>query len=290
MQMTDTFVDVRVGVEHFRELATHIALLPERIRPRYFTVGERVRNKDTSRIDDSARYEAFVDDHVRKLTGFYLQGEGIRFGLIVGETRNAQHESTHVGCSVLLRGSKWRVTDYVMLLKELCAVPGVERADACRRAEWRDRHLLVKSLPQFSMQVTLGVDMSAYLPGVYWWTVFSDKLTDRHRLDVAELATFAGHSERWATKDGAGLNAFRLFNLPDDWERNRDRICSFLESHPNFFSMSRIVGLIGGAESKEAFDHVTQPYMAGFAPWESQVRLREIEIERSAPTRQASIS
>jgi hypothetical protein len=70
-------------------------------------VGARVRNKDASRVDDTARFSAFVDERVDRVSGFELIGDRIRFGFVVGETRNERHESTHVGCSVLLRGKRW---------------------------------------------------------------------------------------------------------------------------------------------------------------------------------------
>ena len=164
--MTDSLVDVRVKVASFRQLAHRVASLPEPFRPAYFTVGERVRNKDASRVDDPTRFSAFVDDHVDRVSGFDLIGDRIRFGFFVGETRNERHESTHVGCSVLLRGKQWAPNDLTTLLKQLCLASGVERADACRRDEWQYRHLCTKKLPQFTIDRTLGVDMSACLPGL----------------------------------------------------------------------------------------------------------------------------
>jgi hypothetical protein len=265
--MTDSFVSVRAKVASFRQLAHRVASLPEPFRPTYFTVGERVRNKDTSRVDDPTRFSAFVDDQVGRVSGFDLIGDRIRFGFFVGETRNERHESTHVGCSVLLRGKQWVPNELMRLLKQLCLTSGVERADACRRVEWQYRHLCTKKLPQFTIDRTLGVDMSACLPGLYWWTAFSDELAARHRLDVEELAEFSGHSERWFTEDRAALNAFRLYELPDDWEKERPRVSAFLESHANFFSMTRIAPQLEAAESKEQFDEATRPYWAGAVPW-----------------------
>jgi hypothetical protein len=127
----------------------------------------------------------------------------------------------------------------------------------------------VKKLAQFTVQQTLGVDMSAFLPDLCWWTVFSDELSDRHHLDVTELAAFSRHSERWFTEDHTGLNAFRLYDSPDDWEQEKGRISTFLETHSNFFSMTRIATLLDEAETKEQFDEATCPYWAGAVPWES---------------------
>jgi hypothetical protein len=268
MQMIDSFVDVEIKLASFRQLAHRVSSLPAPFRPTYFTVGERVRNKSASRVDDTERFSAFVEDHVSNVSGFDLIGERIRFGFFAG-TRNARHEPTHIGCSVLLRGKQWTSVDLTQLLKQLCLTSGIERADACLRAEWNYRHLCIKKLAQFTIERTLGVDMSAFLPGLYWWTVLSDELAARHRLDVAELAALGGHSERWFTEDHTGLHAFRLYDSPDDWEREKGRVSGFLEAHPNFFSMTRIAGRIEAAESKEAFDEVTRPYWAGATPWES---------------------
>lgn len=266
--MIDYVVGVRVRVASFRQLADLVTSLPKPFRPEYFTVGERVRNKDASRIEDTPRFSVFLDDHVARVSGFDLIGEGIRFGFFVGETRNAQNESTHVGCSVILRGRRWKTVDYSLLLKKLSAVPGSVRSYACQRAEWKYRHESVKQFPNFSVLETLGRDMSAFLPGLYWWTVFSDELAARHHLDVAELADFAGHHERWFTEEGDGLHAFRFYHSPDDWEQEKARVTTFLEAHPNFFSMSSIVGRIEAAATKDALDQIVRPYWAGAIPWE----------------------
>lgn len=269
MQIVDLVVGVRVRVASFRQLAEQVASLSKPFRPTYFTVGERVRNKDASRIDDTVRFSAFISDHVARVSGFDLIGEGIRFGFFVGETRNAQNESTHVGCSIILRGRKWTAADQATLLNELCLAPGVERAYACQRTEWNYRHLCTKELPKFSVQESLGVDMSAFLPGLYWWTVFSDELAARHQLDVDQLAGFAGHYERWPVGEGNGLHSFRLYDAPDDWQNEKERVSEFLEDHPNFFSLTRIAARIQAAETKAELDHVVRSYWAGAVPWES---------------------
>lgn len=268
MQMIDTLVSVGVKVANFRDLVDRVASLPQPFRPIHFSRGERVRDKGASRIDDSDRFIIFVDQRVDRAEGFDLVGQRIRFGFFGGETRTANHESTHIGCSVMLRGRQWSMADFTLLLRLLCSVPGIDRADACRRAEWEYRHLYVKMLPPISIQTTLGVDMSAALPSLYWWTVFSDELAERHNLNIGELAAFAQHSERWRTDDGNGLHAFKLYDAPDDWERERPRVSAFLEAHPNFFSLTRNAALIERTQTKEEFDQVVRPYRAGFLPWE----------------------
>jgi hypothetical protein len=270
--MMDTTVSVQVRESSFKELVDCIASLPVPFRPTYFTVGERIHNKEASRIEDATRFSTFVHDHVARVSGFDLVGERIRFSLYVGATRNRRHESTHVGCSAILRGQHWKTCDYLALLKELCSVPGVEEADACRREEWNHRHLSIKHLPQISVRQTLGADISAFLPGLYWWTVFSEELAARHHLDVTELAEFAERHERWRTAEGGNLYAFQLYESPDDWKREEARVSTFLESHPNFFSLTRLASRIESAQSEEALYDVVRPYRAGSTPWENSLR------------------
>lgn len=267
MQVVESFVDVRVKIAAYRQLAHRVACLPVPFRPKYFGLGGRIREKEHSHVDDQRRYEAFVDERVDKLSGFDLVGEGIRFGFFVGETRNDRNESTHVGCSVLLRGVQWASADLERLLRLMCLNAGVERAEACRRDEWTYRHVYVKKLDQFTIERTLGVDMSASLPGLYWLTVFSDELATRHGLDAEELAKFSNRYERWSTEDGTTLSAFQMYESPDDWVRERSRVSAFLETHSCFFSMTRIAPTLDAAESKEEFDEVTRPYWAGAVPW-----------------------
>lgn len=268
MLVVESVVGVRVKIASFRDLAYKVFSLPEKLRPTYFTVGERVRDKTTSRISDHARFSAFLNEHVANVSGFYLIGSRIRFGFFIGETRNAHHESTHVGCSVILRGRDWTDADLITLLRELSSIFGVDRAYACRRDEWERRHLYIKKLPQSSIQTTLGVDMCAALTGLYWWTIFSEELISRHQLNIIELATSAKKHERWLTTVGVPLHAFELYDSPDDWEEEDGRISAFLKSHLSFFSMARIQTGIDEVVTKEEFDSIARPFRAGAVPWE----------------------
>ncbi len=123
-----------------------------------------------------------------------------------------------------------------------------------------------------SIQTTLGVDMSPQLTGLYWWTVFSEELAERHQLDHEELKKFAEHSECWKTEKDGALHAFRLYTSPDDWREQDAHVSRFLERHPNFFSMVRIQPLVMEAQTKEEFDAFVRPYRAGAFPWEKSPR------------------
>lgn len=268
--MSDSFVSVRVKIAEFENLAHLIASLPLPFRPKYFSKGGRVRNKSECLIYDEARFRDFVAERVRLVSGFDLVGERIRYGFFVGETRNSEQQSTHVGCSVTLAGARWSADDLLELLKLLCRALGVERAEACRRDEWEYRHICVKQLADYSIQRTLGVDMSASLPGLYWWTVFSEELAMRHRLDVAGVEAVAKSSERWLDGDRRLLHAFRLYDAPDDWIASKGDVTAFLEKRSNFFSLARLAQAIDSATSRDAFEAATRPYVAGAKPWKSR--------------------
>lgn len=265
--MTDSFVDVRARLSEFGKLAHLVASLPAPFRPRYFSFGGRVRDKTSHLIEDEARFGDFIAQRVDQVSGFDLIGERITYGFFVGETRSASHETTHVGCSAVLRGSRWSDADLQTLLKTLCGGHGVERGEACRRAEWEFRHKCVKKFKEFSIERTLGVDMSAAIPSLYWWTVFSEELVSRHRLDIADLRKFAKSSERWTAADDRTLHAFRMYESPDDWMESARCVTEYLERHPSFFSLKRLAHEIDAAKSKSDFDEVTRPYVAGARPW-----------------------
>jgi len=125
----------------------------------------------------------------------------------------------------------------------------------------------VKELPEFTIERTLGTDMSAALPGLYWWTVFSAELAARHDLDISELTAFSKGADQWVTDEGHVLHVFRLYDEPDDWWKARDRVSDFLERHANFFSLTRLVPVIDRANSKADFDAATMPFVAGTRPW-----------------------
>lgn len=75
--MNDSFVNVRVQIAGFENLAHLIAALPPPFRPQYFSRGGRVRNKAECLIEDQARFRDFVAERVRQVSGFDLIGERI---------------------------------------------------------------------------------------------------------------------------------------------------------------------------------------------------------------------
>lgn len=268
MLMITREVIVIVDLAHYRDLIDTITSLPEKFRPEYFAVGERVHNKERSRIDDSERFEAFLAPFIKNASGIDLIGPKKHFMFIAGSSRNAQHWPTHMECSVSLKGKGFSQADSLELLKLLCATPGVTFGQSCHFEEWHFRHRCIKSLPPISVECTIGTDNSFLVSGLYWWTVLSDELVARHHVNLAELEVFAHEYQQWQDGAGGRLHAFRLYASMDDWQSEAGRISGFLENHPNFFSMTRIWPQIEAATTRDAFDAVIAPYRSGKWPWE----------------------
>lgn len=268
MQLVESVVSVQTRIDNYTALVRLVARLPSQFRPMHFSVGERVRNRDLSLVSDTERFDSFVRTRTSVPAGFDLVGNGIRYTFYIGATRNSRNQSTHVGCSILLRGRKWSPSNCLTLLKTLCSIDGVDFGGAYCRSEWEHRHLSVRRFPGCTVRQTLGVDMSASIPGLYWWTVMSVKLAARHKLDRAAIEAFADKSEEWKTEGGCPLLAFRLFESPDDWMANDHKVSAFLASHPSFFSLSTLSAKIDAANSEEALENVVRPYWAGAVPWE----------------------
>jgi hypothetical protein len=267
MLMITREVNIVIDLAHYRDLIDTVMLLPERFRPEYFTVGDRVYNKERSRIDDSERFEAFLAPFIKDASGIDLIGPKKHFMFIAGASRNAQHWPTHMKCSVSLKGKGFSQADALELLRLLCAVPGVTFAQTCHFEEWLFRHRCIKWSP-FAIQCTIGTDNSFLVSGLYWWTVLSDELVARHHVDLAELEAFAHDYQQWRDGEGGRLHAFRLYDAMDDWQSEAPRISSFLEAHANFFSMTRLWPQIEATTTRDAFDAVIEPYRSGKQPWE----------------------
>lgn len=265
--MVDSIVGIRVKIHFFTDLVQKISCLPGRFRPEYFSLGERVRNKNDSKIDDAARFSEFLDDRVKNMSGFDLIGKGIRFGFFVGETRDINFNPTHVGCSILLRGREWSDRDLSDLLNELCVTNGLERGYACRREEWERRHIYTKIFPEMSIQTTLGVDMSAFLTGIYWKIVLSDELLFRHKCNIDTLNSISIGRRDFVLNDGTGYHILKFYDNSGDWIKKDLFISNFLKHNSCFFSMDRIIPDLERADTKEKFDRMARPFRAGAVPW-----------------------
>jgi hypothetical protein len=106
----------------------------------------------------------------------------------------------------------------------------------CLEEEFDHRHYLTTKFPSGTMSGYQGRDAARYVPGLYWLTLVSEGLLDRHRVSLATLAGAAlAHTDL-----GGGLHLLRFYERPDDWSNSVvvDRI---LDTTSGIFNLRKVV-------------------------------------------------
>jgi len=82
----------------------------------------------------------------------------------------------------------------------------------------------------------LGRNYDRYVPGLYWLNVFPHEYIARHALDIAGLAARTGGNVIefvWGV-------VLQLYESPESWAENADRIDEIIYDTPGFFSKRRV--------------------------------------------------
>ena len=159
--------------------------LPDPIRPVYFTEDEGRISKQ-NRLEDRSRFEGCVR---RNSTGFFLYSEN----------RDAIDISVAVSDSgyscVSLYLEKNQPEDLAISFLRYLAPSGFVYGLACDFAELEHRNQFRVRIGITTLERFVGRDLGRYIPGLYWVTVLSHQLLERHGVPLAELEREAVCSE-----------------------------------------------------------------------------------------------
>ena len=85
-----------------------------------------------------------------------------------------------------------------------------------------------------------GQDLSKYVPGLYWLTLLSEELAERHGVSLAEVEAVAlEHVDL-----GDGQHLFRFFQDLNDWRERADVIDEFCARTSGMFDINHVRRLV----------------------------------------------
>ncbi len=81
-----------------------------------------------------------------------------------------------------------------------------------------------------------GRDYTRYIPGLYWRNYFSHQYAEEHGLDVTGLAA----RMNWKLSEMSGGWLLHLYDSPEAWRDEAQKVDDFLFDTPGFFSKRRL--------------------------------------------------
>jgi hypothetical protein len=178
-------------------LAAFTTLNPS-LRPVHFSYEEYVE-RDADRIDDEYRMSSFV---AKAQSGFFLIGDGVLYSI-----RLFKEGRVLCGCSIDVDPAL--AEEFLIHMSEAKPLFGF----ACDIEERKSRNQINAILGKNRVEAWVGRDTTKYIPGIYWLTLLSNALANRHGISFEELDSA---SVRHIILSG-GQHLFRFYDRPGDW-------------------------------------------------------------------------
>ena len=129
-------------------------------------------------------------------------------------------------------------SDISSLLKNMMSAKPRFGFAACS-AERRARNFIQIKTDIGSESAFFGQNLDRFIPGIYWITLISDELANRHGLDLAPVAEGSVSQDQ-----NSECRLFQMYENPADWKREEKRLNAL--SAPNgFFHRKDVIDDIG---------------------------------------------
>lgn len=196
---------------HLNALIKTLRSLPEAIRPVYFAEDEGKIPK-ANKLTDEARFQSFLKENP---LGFFLYTEGKKVSIDVSVPITIGH------VTLTLYLDDGVLDEIIVVFFRNMASYKPLFGYACEYEEYihRNRHFI--TIGKNHIESWIGRDLDKYIPGVYWYTLFSDRLLKKHHINFDVLAVEAVLFE--ALGDGS-LHLLKFFGRPKDWRENANHL------------------------------------------------------------------
>lgn len=195
--------------------------LPKLVQPTYFSEDEGKIIKKNILLDEE-RFQNFIKENP---IGFFLYSENKT--CIDISTPSSGY------LSVALYLADGLSSDLAVALFHCLTGCRPVFGYACEYVEYKHRNRHCITIGMNNIESWIGRDLDKYIPGVYWYTLLSDRLLAKHSVNIADLA-----SETMVTEilgDGS-LHLLKFFEDPKRWKENADRLDDLCERVDGVFS------------------------------------------------------
>lgn len=215
--------------------------LPEPIKPVYFTENEGKIIK-TKVLSKEARFREFIKENP---TGFFLYATNKT--LFDVSTRRVGYTDITL---YLADGLPSELV--VAFFKSLVGHKPVF-GFACDEVEYdhRNRHYI--TIGKNHIESWIGRNLEKYISGIYWYTLLSDDLLNKHGVILADISAEATSIE--ILGDGSRY-LIKFYEKPEDWKRNVERMDDLCARVDGVFSKRSVEIAVAGIMNYPEYDEV----------------------------------
>jgi hypothetical protein len=222
-------------------LTEALKALPDLIRPVYFAEDEG-KIVMANGLGDEARFRTFVK---RNALGFFLYAENKT--CIDISTPTVGYAKVTMDLPEQLSG------ELALTLFRCLADHKPVFGYACEYDEYKHRNRHYITLGKNRIEDWIGRKLEKYISGVYWYTLLSERLLERHGVKLADLV---GEAEVCETLGDGSLHLVKFFESPEDWNANASRLDDLCERIEGVFSMRVVEAALAGVTNFHEYDEV----------------------------------
>lgn len=209
-------------------LAAGLSALPPPLAPIRFSEHE-MEMPEGNLLSDQRAFDAFKAGQPTQIQLWPEDGPAIEIASELGDLQSIAMELESAD-SAQVRGICECLSGSRPLFGYACEIEEFQR---------RNNHDLV--IGEAHIDVLVGVDASRYLSGVYWHTLVSDEILERHGVALADLGAEAVSAQ--AIGDGA-LHLLKFFDEAGDWRRHAVRLDALCERTDGVFSRALLAAAV----------------------------------------------
>lgn len=192
--------------------------LPGELCPTHESANE---DKAGTRIQD---YNKFLEGVMKRETGFFLKGPIVTYDISLAGNRS-------IICNCFLDVDPALAKTFLTLMAKAQPIFGF----ACAPEEREYRNRVTTKQGVNTIESWVGRDTQKYIPGLYWLTLLSPELAEKHGVSLSVLGeTALEHLELEGQQ-----NLFRFYEKPEDWQSagTMKELCSSL---PGIFDVEKV--------------------------------------------------
>lgn len=235
-----------------------LQVLPAHLRPNYFSE-EETRKSEKDKIENKKRFDKFMN---RNATGFFLFAEYCTYDLSIHD----------IGYSTLFVDMKGEAYSDVSMLFD-AIVPAspvfgfagwnqerepdaggsyvITHGKVTSERDHRNKNFITIGMNH--IESGIGNDLDKYIPGVYWCTLLSDELLNKHGVELASLSAEAITTE--ILGDGH-FHLLKFYENPEDWRQNSERLDDLCERIDGIFSRRSVESAVQGISNYLEYDEI----------------------------------
>jgi len=235
-----------------QQVIDSLQALPTHLQPKYFSEEETLKSKKDE-VADKKRFEKFI---ARNPAGFFLFADGCLYDLSIHERGyskifcDVQNEEFYSYIPLLFQTLASATLIFGFAGENQERVPNADGSYVITHEEVRSEHdhrnTHFITIGMNHIESGVGHDLDKYIPGVYWYTLLSDELLNKHHVDLASLSAEAISTE---TLGDGSLHLLKFYESPGEWKQHAERLDNLCERTDGIFSRRSVESAVSGVSS-----------------------------------------